>query len=275
MEMLPAASMSTGIAASSITAATRCSLEFPWQRSASPDTFSWAPWRFFVRTACCSFPHSLDSPSRFTSRTLKLTSSASGVSPASFRWGSSLGCRCSRSEPSSHSLSASRRLLDEALASKTAAIPTARKLLLALPLLRADRTIDVGRKFDEEIQQRAVSGLSQHGAATLGKGVARVRFPRGRNQSPTERTAIQCPLRPQLLLAFIVGKKITHNRMPRPGPEAAALALIVARLIFQRRIPQVSQAIGCNELSFAGCEPLPISTPTAAPLRWRPTHLES
>src|ERR1700676_4934865 len=95
-----------------------------------------------------------------------------------------------------------------------------------------DRAIDVGGKFDKEVQQRPIAGLPQHGAAALGESVARMRLPRRRQEPPAKRTAIQRELRTQLLLRHIVRKKVAHDRVPRPRPETAASALVVTRFIF-------------------------------------------
>ena len=57
------------------------------------------------------------------------------------------------------------------------------------------------------------------------------------------------------------------------APEAAALALVVARLVFQLRISQRRQAVGRNELPFPRGEPLHISIPTVIPLRRHPARL--
>src|SRR5580700_5935651 len=123
---------------------------------------------------------------------------------------------------------------------------TTGKFLLSLC---AHLAVNFRGKFDEEIQQRAVSCLPQHGAPAFGKSVARMRFPRRRNHSPAKRAAIQSPLRTQFLLTFIVGKKVAHDGMPRPGPETVATTLIVTRFVVQRRVPQRGQAVGGNELS--------------------------
>src|SRR5205807_8891756 len=100
-----------------------------------------------------------------------------------------------------------------------------------------------------------------------------MRFPCGRNQSSAERASVQCPLRTQFLFTPIVSKKVADDGMPRPGPEAAAIALIVAWFVFQFRIPERRQAVGRDELSFARCETLRIPSPAVVPLRGRAARL--
>src|SRR5208282_3408426 len=115
--------------------------------------------------------------------------------------------------------------------------------------------------------QRPESGLPQHGISTLGKSVSRMRLPRGRNQSSAERTSIQRPLRAQVTFALVIGEKVAQDGVARPQFEAAAPALIVARLIPQRRVPQSGQTVRCNELSLARREPLSVCAPAFAPLQ--------
>ena len=70
-----------------------------------------------------------------------------------------------------------------------------------------------------------------------------------------------------MLLAPVVSQKIPQNRMPRPRPKSAALALVVTNFISQLRIRPSRQRIRRNKLSLARrkalSRTLPIHRPTA------------
>ena len=61
--------------------------------------------------------------------------------------------------------------------------------------------------------------------------------------------------------------------MPRPRPQPAALALVIADFVSQLRIPQSRQRIRRKELSLPRRVPLRIPSPSIVPLRGRSARL--
>jgi hypothetical protein len=144
---------------------------------------------------------------------------------------------------------------------------------IALPLLHSLLPVNLSRKLNEKIQQRSPPHLPRHSPPTLRKRVPRMRLPSRRNHPPAKRPSIQSQLRTPMLLTPVISHQIPDKRMPRPRPQPAALALVIAHFISQFRIPQSRQRVRRNKLSFPRRKPFRVSSPPIVPLRRRSAKL--